>query len=392
MADSDPRLVQRTATLLASVVLRRLLFLTAPVIILVAGLAAKVDQSAEAGSPGTNGRIVFSRQGGGQRLEIFAMNPDGSDQTNLTNNPALDYAPAGSPDGRRIAFLRCEEICHLFVMNADGSGQRRLTNDPGPDYFATWSPDGRSIAFERGDGDIWVMNADGSNPRNLTNSPSTDERGPDWSPDGRRIAFERNDRDIWLMNADGRGQMNLTNSPSAYDANADWSPDGARIVFESVLIASGNAEVFVMNADGSDQRNLTNSYSLVLDLMPAWSPDGTKIAFSSQDARVAPGRNIVVMNTDGSGRTSLTTGPTFDEGADWLPVPSPQPPPVRCVVPRVIGKKLPAAQARIRSAHCRAGRVRRVHSRRVGRVIAQNPRAGARRPAGSRVNLVVGRR
>jgi Tol biopolymer transport system component len=233
----------------------------------------------------------------------------------------------------------------------------------------------------------------GATQRNLTNSPSTDERSLDWSPDGRTIAFERNDRDIWLMNADGRGQMNLTNSPSAYDANPDWSPDGARIVFESVLIASGNPEVFVMNADGSDQRNLTNSRSSVFDWMPAWSPDGTKIAFTSEDARGAPpGRNIVVMNTDGSGLTSLTTGPTSDEGADWLPVPSPQPPPVRCVVPRVIGKKLPAAQTRIRSAHCRVGRVRRVHSRRVGRVMAQRPAPGARRPAGTKVNLVVGRR
>jgi TolB protein len=277
-------------------------------------------------------------------------------------------------------------------MNTDGSGQRQLTKDPGPDYFATWSPDGRRIAFERGDRDIWVMNADGSNPRNLTNSPSTDERSPDWSPDGRRIAFDRDDRDIWVMNADGSGQRNLTNSPSAYDANADWSPDSARIVYESVLIASGNAEVFVMNADGSDRRNLTNSHPFVFDWMPTWSPDGTKIAFTSSDPRASPGRNIVVMNTDGSGQTSLTTGPTSDEWADWLPVPAPQPPPVQCVVPRVIGKRLPAARTRIRNAHCRVGRVRRAHSKRVGRVIAQRPAPGARRPGGTKVNLVVGRR
>jgi hypothetical protein len=79
------------------------------------------------------------------------------------------------------------------------------------------------------------------------------------------------------------------------------------------------------------------------------------------------------------------------------PAPPLPPPPapalrVRCVVPRVIGKKLPAARTRIRSAHCRLGRVRRVHPRRVGRVIRQSPRPGARRPAGTKVSLVVGRR
>jgi glucose/arabinose dehydrogenase len=82
-----------------------------------------------------------------------------------------------------------------------------------------------------------------------------------------------------------------------------------------------------------------------------------------------------------------------------LPLPQPPPPPpsafrprVRCLVPRVIGKKLPVARTRIRRAHCRLGRVTRVHSRRVGRVIAQRPAPGARRTAGTKVNLVVGRR
>jgi TolB protein len=32
------------------------------------------------------------------------MNADGTDQTNLTNNPAADSAPAFSPDGTKIAF------------------------------------------------------------------------------------------------------------------------------------------------------------------------------------------------------------------------------------------------------------------------------------------------
>jgi len=61
-------------------------------------------------------------------------------------------------------------------------------------------------------------------------------------------------------------------------------------------------------------------------------------------------------------------------------------------VPRVGGLRLAAARARIRRGHCSVGRVRRAHSRRVGRVIAQKPRAGTRLRRGGRVNLVVGRR
>ena len=77
-----------------------------------------------------------------------------------------------------------------------------------------------------------------------------------------------------------------------------------------------------------------------------------------------------------------------------LPPPPPPPPPpvVRCIVPRVIGLRLAKARTRIRHAHCSVGRVRSSRSRRVARVLSQSPRAGARRPRGTRVNLVVGRR
>jgi beta-lactam-binding protein with PASTA domain len=61
-------------------------------------------------------------------------------------------------------------------------------------------------------------------------------------------------------------------------------------------------------------------------------------------------------------------------------------------VPRVIGLKLARARARIRAAGCRVGRIRRARSRRVGRVLAQTPRAGRIRPLEARIALVVGRR
>ena len=75
-------------------------------------------------------------------------------------------------------------------------------------------------------------------------------------------------------------------------------------------------------------------------------------------------------------------------------LPPPPPPAIQCRVPRVIGMRLAKARARIRLANCSLGRVRRarVRSRRVGKVVAQNPRAGLRRSRGHRVKLVIGRR
>jgi pimeloyl-ACP methyl ester carboxylesterase len=44
----------------------------------------------------------------------------------------------------------------------------------------------------------------------------------------------------------------------------------------------------------------------------------------------------------------------------------------------VIGLRLGRARVRIRARHCAVGRVRRARSTRVGRVLAQSPRAGRR--------------
>jgi hypothetical protein len=64
-----------------------------------------------------------------------------------------------------------------------------------------------------------------------------------------------------------------------------------------------------------------------------------------------------------------------------------------CVVPRLHGQTLAAAKASLTAAGCRRGRVTRRKSKRAnrGRVVAQNPAAGAREPVGSSVNLTVGR-
>ena len=224
----------------------------------------------------------------------------------LTYSGGYDGAPAWSPDGQRIAFVRGDGI---HVMNADGSDAVRLTT--GDDNDPAWSPDGRRIAFVRGD-DIHVMNADGSDAVRLTRSG--DDNSPAWSPDGRRIAFARGDNvdDIHVMNADGSGVERLTRSGGWYPA---WSPDGQRIAFFSwrnVFV-----DIHVMNADGSGPRPLITTYSDNPE--PAWSPDGRRIAFGQGRRFHSENHELYVMNADGSNVERLTDSEGYDRGPAWSP-------------------------------------------------------------------------
>jgi Tol biopolymer transport system component len=196
-------------------------------------------------------KIVFDSNRDGY-FEIYTMNPDGTEQTRLTNNPGKDEYPSWSPDGKRIAFGSDRNShsdvyvnAEVYIMNADGSHQTNLTNNPAFDHHPSWSPDGKKIVFasERdGNMNIYIMNTEGSNQTRLTDNPAHDVK-PQWSPDGKKIAFYslRNDvPDEKKYGADGRG----------------WS--------------EYNAEIYVMNADGSEQTNLTNNPAY--DGYPSWSP------------------------------------------------------------------------------------------------------------------------
>ena len=95
----------------------------------------------------TTEKIAFASNRSGN-WEIYLMNPDGSQQEQLTENNAKDFSPVWSPDGEQILFVSNQGGDYdLYVMAADGSQVQRIFKESAYRIDPTWSPDGKRIAF-----------------------------------------------------------------------------------------------------------------------------------------------------------------------------------------------------------------------------------------------------
>jgi hypothetical protein len=285
---------------------------------------------------GGGGQIAFASDRVGGLPQIWMVNLDGSNPTQVTDIRDGACQPDWSPEGTRLVFISpCagNKVTYngsaLFLVNADGSGLVPLPSAPGGDFDPDWSPDGEKIAFtsvrDNNRPQIWVFDLASNQASTLSNSKSSDFQ-PDWSPDGTKIVFvttRTGATQLWYMDASGRPWDEFSRSNDFVNTHPIWSPTGDFIMFIQNT-QSGRIPWFQVAywEDGGPQRGFreftVNEDYLAPRRDPGYSPDGFWIVFESNPE--GPNHDIFIMTANGTGVQQVTTDPANDFDPAWRPM------------------------------------------------------------------------
>ncbi|TVP57701.1 MAG: hypothetical protein EA351_05265 [Gemmatimonadales bacterium] len=266
---------------------------------------------------------------GEEVVDIFRMNPDGSDVQNLTSHPTRFYTDLGlSPDHSTLLFRSTRSGCDVWSLAMESLEALQITGPgEGCSTRPRWSPDGSMIGFtssRNGRWEVYAMEADGSAPRNVSNYAVVEDLVSSfmhrWTPDGRLTFFHSRGNpgvpSTHVVNPDGSGlELLFEDFDSWYIPH--WSPDGSRMSAYLPIDGDGDWHLHLMNGDGTEATVVSGEEGSLMAgsgtrPLDPWSPDGERLVASGHDG-------LYVMNADGSGLTQVVPfeGRTNFDG--WSP-------------------------------------------------------------------------
>jgi Tol biopolymer transport system component len=235
-------------------------------------------------------RIAYwALQAGKAQRDLWTVAATGGEPVRVTDDPAVDWNPVWSPDGRYLYFSSDRSggfnLWRVEIDEATGRVMGEPIAVPVPSAFIghlSISADGTSIAMAsitqsanvEGFAFDPVTGRVGSRRRVTASSDRTSTVSV--SPDGQWLAFakfqQNNQQDLWVVKRDGTGLRQVTND-GALERVPSWSPDGTRLMFQSST-SGGRFQVWTIATDGGGAIQVTDRPESLI--FPIWGPDVTR--------------------------------------------------------------------------------------------------------------------
>jgi len=237
--------------------------------------------NAQAVNFASNMEIIFSSARTGNQ-EIWSINSDGSNERQLTNNPADDVTPVASPDNAVIFFAsnRTGKI-QVWKMNRDGSNQTQVTFDDGGNPVSV-SPDGQWVNYKSALGrSLKRVSVDGGREESIFDRMSRDST---LSPTGDRIALTdrtNKENNLNVVSVSDQKVIKSFNYPQAKTSPIwlGWSRDEKYLAYILTDESGVEESLWFQPMDGTPPRKTIGFSDEIFELSGfAISPDGKSFA------------------------------------------------------------------------------------------------------------------